>query len=378
MQIVEQTSNRLVLRQSPWIVRTVSMGGTITALLIIGAMIVNGARGDRELWTVMIVVLGATACAGLAGMLIAADRRIVFDSGTKSAQLIQTGGLKRSHMTQVQFSEIRDVALEVNLVSTQRHNAMPGYRIVFVLRDGSTLPWTALATSDVGTLSRCAAAARAFGGWDTAAARSGALPREVARPTPAPGVTVMRPTPRTAAIAAAATTPTAPRVAIVMAFLGVIATAGALATLIQVERLVMWRSVPAVIEASRVESVRGSKGSTTYRPLVTYAYRVGDRTYHSSTVTVILESRSWNWASDIARHYRPGASTRAYVNPKDPRRAFLVRDLSPFPLVLVLIPLMFAGVVSASVRWQRQQLALAASATVPIITPPSVVRPRAA
>jgi Protein of unknown function (DUF3592) len=378
MQIVEQTPNRLVLRQSPWIVRTIGVVATISALLVIGAMAVGGARGNHELWGAALVVFSIIACGGLLGMLIAVDRRIVLDRDARTAELIQTGGLKRSQMTQVQFSEIRDVALEVNLLATQRDNAMPGYRIVFVLRDGSTLPWTALATSDIGTQSTCAAAARAFGGWDTAAARSGASPTEVARPTPAPGVTVLRPTPRTAAMASAATTPTAPRVAVVMAFLGIIALAGALATLSQLERLVTWRSVPAVIEASRVEAVRGSKGGTTYRPVVTYAYRVGDRTYYSSTVTVILESRSWSWASGIAIRYRPGASTTAYVNPKDPRRAFLVHDLSPFPLVLVVIPLVFAGLVSVSVKWQRQQLALAATAPVPIITPPSAVRPRAA
>ncbi len=377
MQIVEHTPNCLVLRQSPWIVRSVGIVATIGAVLVLGAMIVAGERGNRELWVAALGVFGVIACGGLAGMLVAVDRRIVFDRGAQTAQLIQTGGLKRARMTQVQFSEIRDVALEVNLISTQRNHAIPGYRIVFVLRDGSTLPWTALATSDVGTQSTCAAAARAFGGWDAAAARTGASPTEVARPTPAPGVSVLRPTPRSAAIASAAATPAAPRVAVVMAFLGVIAAAGALATLSQLERLVTWRSVPAVIEASRVETVRGSKGGTTYRPVVTYAYRVGDRMYHSSTVTAVLESRSWSWAIGIASRYRPGASTTAYVNPKDPRRAFLVHDLSPFPVVLVLIPLTFAGLVSVSVKWQRQQVRLAATAPVPIITP-SVVRPRAA
>jgi hypothetical protein len=104
MQIVEHTPDRLVLRQSPWIVRSVGIVATIGAVLVLGAMIVAGERGNRELWVAALGVFSIIACGGLAGMLVAVDRRIVFDRGAQTAQLIQTGGFKRAHMTQVQFS----------------------------------------------------------------------------------------------------------------------------------------------------------------------------------------------------------------------------------------------------------------------------------
>lgn len=375
MQIVEQSSDRLVLHQSPWTLRFMGFSFALCASGLLTALVWTGHRHDHNVW-VAFVVCGAFVLAGLAMLLGSTDRRVALDRTRQVAQVIRTGGVLRSEVTEVQFAEIRDVALETNLSISPRHDAAPGYRIVFVLRDGSRVPWTTVLTSDIGTQAACAAAARAFGGWDKAAARSGAAPTEVARPTPAPGTVAFRPTPKSVPTAVAPA-PTQ-NVAWVMAFLAIFVLVGVSIVGVEVARLVTWRPVSAVVDGSRVEAVRGSKGGTSYRPVVSYTYRVEGRTYHCSTVTVILESQGWAWANRIASRYPPGAATTAYVNPHDPSQAYLVRDFSIMPLAFVLIPLVFGAIAWLSIRQQRRQMAMAASVPVPIITPIGVSHPRAA
>src|SRR5215469_2780579 len=199
MQIVEQSSDRLVIRQGAWSARVF---GTTFALFgaVMLAVVIWGGRGkDHGVWIAW-VVCGMFTIVGIAIAVTASNRQIVFDRSHKAAQLIQTGGVTASRATEVQFSEIRDIALESNLLEGRTRGA-PAYRVVFVLRDGTRLPWTTILTSDLSTQATCAAAARAFGAWDAAAARSGAAPTEVARPTPPPGVVPILPTPRSVAVA---------------------------------------------------------------------------------------------------------------------------------------------------------------------------------
>jgi hypothetical protein len=164
----------------------------------------------------------------------------------------------------------------------------------------------------------------------------------------------------------------------VIAFLGLFVAGGASGMVVELVRLVTWRAVPAVVVSSSVGAVRGSKGGTSYRPLVTYTYRVESTNYTSSTATVIAESRSWTWATGIAGRYRPGSPTTAYVDPRNPAKAYLVHEFSAFPLAFVIVPLVFAAIVSMSVSWQRRQLALAATVSVPVIPSSPAVQPRAA
>lgn len=374
MRIVEQSSDRLVLHQSPWGLRLTGVGMATLAAALLATLLSKGHRHDSGIW-VAFVVCGMFAVAGLAMLLGATDRRIVLDRTRKVAEVIRRGGLTRAEATEIQFAEVRDVALETNPMIGSRH-AAPGYRVVFVLRDGSRVPWTTVLTTDIGTQTACAAAARAFGGWDMAAARSGAAPTEIARPTPAPGVVAFRPTPRSVPAPAGATTPQ--RVGWVLAFLSIFIAVGVGLLGLQVERLITWRAVPAVVTSTGIQSVHGSKGGTSYRPVVTYRYRVDGRAYAASTVTIILESRSWDWATGIVARYPRGSTTTAYVDPKDPTKAFLVRQVSVIPLVFLIIPLVFAGIVWMSARQQDRQLALAASAPVPILTPVGATQPRAA
>ncbi len=378
MQIVDQSSDRLVLHQGAWSARLFGMAFGVLGAVVLAGLIWGGHSKDHGIWVAW-VVCGAFTIVGTAIAVTASTRQIVFDRTRKVAQLIQTGGVRASQATEVQFSEIRDIALESNSMIDGRSRGGSAYRIVFVLRDGSRVPWTTMLTSDVGTQAACAAAARAFGGWDAAAARSGAAPTEIARPTPAPGVVPIRATPRAmTSVVPPTRSPAVQNLGCVMAFLGLFAAAGAAGVVVELERLATWRPVPAVVLESHIDAVRGSKGGTSYRPVVTYTYRVEGTGYTSGSVTIIPESRSWKWASGISQRFRPGERVTAYVDPGNPSKAYLVNAFSGTPLVFVIIPLVFAAIVSASVRWQRRQTSIASAAAVPIIPPRLPSQSRAA
>ncbi len=367
MQIVEQTSDRLVIRQGAWSARLFGIGFALFGGGALAGLIWGGHAKDHGVWVAW-VVCGAFTVVGVAIAVTASNRQIIFDRTRKVAQLMQTGGIAAAKVTEVQFSEVRDIALESSTMLNGRTRASSAYRIVFVLRDGSRLPWTTMLTSDIGTQAACAAAARAFGGWDAAAARSGAAPTEVARPTPAPGSVPIRATPRNVPTTLPSSrSPAVQNLGCVMAFLGLFAAAGASGVVVELERLATWRAVPAVILDSHVDAVRGSKGGTSYKPVVTYSYRVEGASYTSATATVIPESRSWTWASGISNRYRPGSHVTAYVDPGNARKAYLVNQFSGTPLVFVIIPLVFATLVSVSVGWQRRQTSLAAAVAIPIL-----------
>ena len=377
MQIVEQSSDRLVIRQGAWSARLFGTAFALFGAVMLAAVIWGGRGKEHGVWVAW-VVCGMFTIVGIAVAVTASNRQIVFDRSHKTAQLIQTGGVTASRATEVQFSEIRDIALESNLLEGRTRGA-PAYRVVFVLRDGTRLPWTTILTSDLGTQSTCAAAARAFGGWDAAAARSGAAPTEVARPTPPPGVVPILPTPRSVAVATQlARTPAVQNLGCVIGFLGLFVALGVSGVIVELERLATWRAVPAVVQESHIDAVKGSKGGVSYKPVVTYTYQVEGTSYTSSSVTILPESRSWGWAIGISQRYRPGAHATAYVDPGNPHKAFLVNEFSGIPLLFVIFPLVFAGIASASIRWQRRQTAIAAAVRVPILPPSLPSQSRAA
>jgi hypothetical protein len=239
---------------------------------------------------------------------------------------------------------------------------------VFVLRDSTRVPWTSAATGDFGSQARCVAAARAFGGWDrTTSDRGGANP---------PGATVSsRPTPLTAMPATSfpgepprfSVQPRMQNAKLVGVVLGAFALAGVVMMAVEAERLIRWRPVPALVQASAVEAVRGNKGSTSFRPIVTYEYAVNGQRYASTQVNVLAVSRSYGWAQSMSTRFVPGARTTAYVNPDDPARAYLVHEISLLPLCITLIPAVFGGVFLVATRWSDRQAELARGVNVPIL-----------
>ena len=116
--------------------------------------------------------------------------------------------------------------------------------------------------------------------------------------------------------------------------LGAFALVGVVMMAVEAERLIRWRPVPAVVQVSAVQAVRGNKGGTSFRPVVTYAYAVHGQRYTSTQVNVLAVSKSYGWAQSMSTRFVPGAPTTAYVSPDDPPNAYLVHEISLLPLCI--------------------------------------------
>jgi hypothetical protein len=383
MRIAEEAPGRLVLHESPWGVR--AAGALLAALgASVLLMVVAGGRGgglaDGNVW-VAYIVGGAFVTAGVAAALMAADYRLEFDGAAAAVQMIRRGALGTTQ-TAYAFASIRDIGLEVSAMG--RGSRPSGlYRSVFVLRDGARVPWTGAATGDFGSQARCVARARTFGGWDHRASdRSPASPPGVAT---VPAVThamitptTARPTPLTAMPATSypgepprfGRPPRMQNARLVGVVLGAFALVGVVMMAVEAERLIRWRPVPAVVQASAVQAVRGNKGGTSFRPVVTYAYAVHGQRYTSTQVNVLAVSKSYGWAQSMSTRFVPGAPTTAYVSPDDPANAYLVHEISLLPLCITLIPAVFGGVFLLTTRWNDRQSELARGVNVPILAAP--------
>jgi hypothetical protein len=133
-------------------------------------------------------------------------------------------------------------------------------------------------------------------------------------------------------------------------------------------------AVPAQIVNTEVREHRGNKGGRTYSPEATYTYDFQGGHYRSTrvlAVSVSTSSRSWAQGvlGRIARTAPGGpegggfAST-AYVNPRNPTEAVLVRDYSFFPYAFgmgtLLAAAVGAGMVAGVVRTSRTKMAAVA------------------
>lgn len=356
MRIVELTPDRLVFHESPW--GRCVFGLLITAMGVWAAAMGyrGGAHGLGHGAWVPLVVGGAFTVVGIAAATTAADCWLVFDKAGKVAQMTRRA-LHGSATTDYPFSAIRDIALE--LPPTVRSGANRTYRIVFVLQDGTHAPWTSIWTGDFIRQATCVAAARAFGGWDAAS-------------TPPADVVVGSNQPSADAVVR---TPNLKVAAVVLALFMV---AGVSMTAVEIDHLLMWRPVPALVVGSTVATVRSSKGGPTYKPVVDYRYMVGGTSYESNEVNVVSVSRGQAWAASVSARYVPGMRTTAYVDPSDPRHAFLVHEMSFLPLIFVLMPLVAGALLTVSTRAASRSPTLAGGVTVPILTSDGQVMSRVA
>lgn len=113
-----------------------------------------------------------------------------------------------------------------------------------------------------------------------------------------------------------------------------------------------WTETPATILEARLESVRGSKGSMTYRSTARYLYMFGGHSHESTKVSFYggsdnIGSFHQDIIKELSRYVQPGAieaagaepsprnrpQFRCYVNPKDPNEAVLYRNVR-MPMVL--------------------------------------------
>jgi hypothetical protein len=114
-----------------------------------------------------------------------------------------------------------------------------------------------------------------------------------------------------------------------------------------------WAETPCTVLSSRVISSRGSK-STTYRPEITYSYRVNGRDYVSAEYDLFGVSSSGRKGKDaVVRRFKPGSETVCYVDSHNPSEAVLNRAPSPI-LLLGIIPLILIAIGSVGLAKSRK------------------------
>lgn len=347
MQVVLQTPSELVVHDGRWY--TVLMGALFVAIGG-GAMWLRwthptGWTGNGGPWLVYLVG-GVFTLGGLVVLWLSADRRYVVDRTAHTVSIV-VQRLVHRQTTLLAFKDIDDIALEQSSGMSTGSNSpsSPTFRVVFLMKDGSRVPWTPYLTSARASQETCAAAVRAFGGWGGTAETQ----RQPATQTPA-----------------LISHPVATNWGCVAAFLSIFVAVGLGLFGVQLYRITTWRPVSANILSSDVGTVTGNKGNT-YKPVVVYNYRYQGQSYQAAAVTPISISAGQSWAQSIANKYRPGDVTTAYVDPGHPNNAYLLRQMSLFPLLFVLMPVCFGLLFSWIVRAQRLQVELAQKHLVPVV-----------
>ncbi|QOJ00334.1 MAG: DUF3592 domain-containing protein [Phycisphaeraceae bacterium] len=94
--------------------------------------------------------------------------------------------------------------------------------------------------------------------------------------------------------------------------------------------------VDAVVATSRVESSTGSKGGTTYRPEITFAYTVNGVDHVGTTVSLSEWGSNDSRAHDLVKSHPPGKRVTAYYDPDEPSKAILIKGFGGFPTILPL------------------------------------------
>lgn len=130
-------------------------------------------------------------------------------------------------------------------------------------------------------------------------------------------------------------------------------------TVIDSVRMRQWEPVQAQLLKARLESLRGSKGGTTYRAHATYRYVVNGQTHVGQRVAVSNTADNigdfWyqlGWRLESA--HRQGKPVTAWVNPADPTDAVLDRSLR-WPLLGFwgIFIAIFGGVGLGMMVWGR-------------------------
>ncbi len=356
MQVVLQTPNQLVVHDGRW---SMAVMGALCSAMGGGVMWLkwshpSGWSGNGPLWLVY-VIGGAFFLVGMWILALSADRRYVIDRSAHTVSIIVQRLVHRT-TTLLAFRDIDDVALEqsAGMSNNSGGAGSPTFRVVFMMKDGSRVPWTPYSTSARVSQETCAAAARTFGGW------AGSPEHQIQPTTPTPALI---------------SHPVATNWGCLAAFLSIFVAVGLGMLSLQLYRIATWEPVRATVVSSDVGVVTSSKGNS-YKPVVVYNYRYQGNPYQAASVTPISISASQNWAREISARFRAGDVTTAYVNPANPYNAYLLRQVSFIPLIFVLFPVLFGTLYAVILRAQRKQVALAQQHLVPVVNSVSSISAR--
>jgi hypothetical protein len=345
MKVEERSNDALIIRDGPWQMRAIGAafsGGSIAILYLVG----RGHRADPGVW-VAFVVCAMFALAGSALLILAADRRWVLDRRERVARIV-TLGIRGRRVVEYPLASIRDVALETG--GLQDRDSAPTYRPVFLMQDGSRVPWLPYFTGARGSQATCVAAAREFGEWKTEPADQTASA-----------------SPDQSSVRSGKKVP----LGCVAAFLSIFVAVGTGLMAVQVYRLTTWRAVPALVLSTDIQTVRGSKGGSTYRPTATYRYVINGDTVIGNGIMPISVSAGYSWAQKIESRYVPGRYTTAYVDPRHPGNSFLLHEATLMPVIFIGLPLIFGVVLVSMSRWAVREGSLTTLYPVPVIAPAS-------
>ena len=92
----------------------------------------------------------------------------------------------------------------------------------------------------------------------------------------------------------------------------------------------------AVVQKMWIRQGRAWNGTIYYVPEVEYAYRVGDRVYSSTRLTVLPSRGSKAWAQSILDRYPINKPCTAFYNPDAPSQSILFQGYSFAPYSLIL------------------------------------------
>jgi hypothetical protein len=116
--------------------------------------------------------------------------------------------------------------------------------------------------------------------------------------------------------------------------------AGAMMARRQARRIATYRSVPATVISSEVGQDNSGDGGPTYFPKIRFSYTAAGQSLESTDALPggKLTSSS-SWSRKIVDRYPAGLRTEAFVDPDDPKKVFLVPEVSVFPYVFIMFPM---------------------------------------
>lgn len=125
-----------------------------------------------------------------------------------------------------------------------------------------------------------------------------------------------------------------------------------------------FQTTEGMVTASRVVTSRGSKGSTSYTPVVDYRYTVAGREYHSDRYEFMSGGSSASGgargATAVVERCRPGTKVTVFYDPQRPDSAVLSRSLPDMLVFLALFLQPFVlvglGMLTATVLAGRELL----------------------
>lgn len=112
----------------------------------------------------------------------------------------------------------------------------------------------------------------------------------------------------------------------------------------QRHKFATWVEVPAQVVAQEIREHSDSDGDPTYGPVLKLRYLADGMPAEGEGLLAIEMSSSEGWAKEQLAPFPVGARITAWADPAHPERAFVVREASVIPYVLILVPMIFVCV----------------------------------